>query len=300
MIPGTPQTSDWPLPEGAARVLLPQALVTEMATDKLANSCYPQAFGYYPMARGHRMARPQPEDWLVIYCVDGSAEATIKDASYSVGAGDLLLLPAGIAHQYAADTAVPWSLYWMHLAGNEVGEWFARLGAADGGVCRIGLHERLLADFRTLLSMPAAGYNLPSGVHAANLARGLLSYAWLLLQRQQQPPSTLDINALHLFMQQHLDRKLSVADLAAHAQQPSRYQFIRQYKAATGQTPIQAFLHMKISRACYLLEVSDASVADIAAQFGVEDAYYFSRLFKKIVGVSPTRYRHQLVQPRTT
>lgn len=300
MNPATPQTSDWPLPEGAARVLLPQALVTELATDILSNTCYPQAFGYYPQAAGHRMARPQPEDWLVIYCVSGSAEATISGTLYRVGAGDLLLLPAGIAHQYAADADDPWSLYWMHLAGTEPGEWFSRLGGAGGSVCHIGLHERLLADFRTLLSMPAAGYNLPSGMHAASLVRGLLSYAWLLQQRQQQPPSTLDINALHLFMQQHLDSKLSVADMAAHAQQPSRYQFIRQYKAATGQTPIQAFLHMKISRACYLLEVSDASVADIAAQFGVEDAYYFSRLFKKIVGVSPTRYRRQVVQPRNT
>src|SRR5690606_41210245 len=79
MNPATPQTSDWPLPEGAARVLLPQALVTELATDSLSKSCYPQAFGYYPQAEGHRMARPQPEDWLVIYCVSGSAEATIKE-----------------------------------------------------------------------------------------------------------------------------------------------------------------------------------------------------------------------------
>ncbi|MEE4252166.1 MAG: hypothetical protein V2I38_16375, partial [Alcanivoracaceae bacterium] len=67
------RTSDWPLGESAERVLVPQSALLDMAGNRLTSSCYPLAFGYYPQATGHYMARPEPQDYLVIYCVDGGA-----------------------------------------------------------------------------------------------------------------------------------------------------------------------------------------------------------------------------------
>ena len=92
-------------------------------------------------------------------------------------------------------------------------------------------------------------------------------------------------------MEQQLHQRLTLEQLAEAAGNPSPWQFIRHYRASTGQTPMQAFLHRKIARACYLLEVSDISISDLAREFGYEDAYYFSRLFKKVTGVSPSHYR---------
>lgn len=295
-----PHTSDWPLSAGALRVLMPPALVAEMAKECLSNACYPLAVGYYPSAAGHRIARAQPEDWLVIYCIDGTAEVTFDDSQQRVSAGDLLLLPAHLAHHYRADADQPWSLYWMHLAGTQMAPWFARLHAVHGAVKHPGIHEKLIADFRALLMLASADTTLDAGVHAASLCQNLLSFAALLCARQQQPSDGLDIDALHGFMQQRLEQRLTLEQLADAAQQSSRYQFIRQYKQRTGQTPMQAFLQMKVSRACYLLEISDDSVAEIAQQFGFEDPYYFSRLFKKIVGVAPSKYRSQGQSHRPT
>jgi AraC family transcriptional regulator, arabinose operon regulatory protein len=288
-----PQTSDWPLASGSVRVLMPAPLMAEMSKDKLSNACLPHAFGYYPSAHGHRMARQRPDDYLVIYCISGAAMVTIGANHYRVGAGELVLLPAAIPHSYAADEQDPWSIYWVHLNGDDLPRWFTRLDARHGTVRHLGLHDRLVMDFRSLLSLSSAGYSLAMGLHATSLSRSLLSYAWLLLQRQQHDSAEMDVGALHLFMQQHIHQRLTLEQLSAAASAPSRYQFIRQYKALTGQTPIQAFLHMKVSRACYLLEISDASVTDIAVEFGFDDAYYFSRLFKKVVGLSPAKYRQQ-------
>lgn len=293
MIDAQPKTSDWPLASGSVRVLMPPPLMADIGDNILAKSCFPHAFGYYPNAQGHRMARQRPDDYLVIYCVDGAATVTIGKYQYRATAGDLVLLPAAVPHVYAADEKNPWSIYWVHLNGDDLPRWFAQLNASQGDVCRPGLHDRLVMDFRALLSLSSAGYSIVMGLHAASLSRSLLSYASLLLQRQQHDSTEIDIDALHLFMQQHLHQRLTLEQLSDAAQSLSRYQFIRQYKARTGQTPIQAFLHMKVSRACYLLEISDASVADIALEFGFDDAYYFSRLFKKVVGLSPAKYRQQ-------
>lgn len=48
---------------------------------------------------------------------------------------------------------------------------------------------------------------------------------------------------------------------------------------------------MKMQRAGQLLDLTDWSVKEIAGAVGLSDPYYFSRLFKKMMGCSPTAYR---------
>ena len=287
------RTSDWPLPESAERTLLPQPAIQEMAGDSLCSGCYPLAFGFYPQARGHQMRRPDPQDWLVIYCVSGRAELTLGEARRHVSAGDLLLLPPGQPHGYRADPDDPWSLYWVHLEGSELAALFARLDPSSQYGLAIGLHEPLLSAFRDLLALAASGSGPATLVHAASLSRTLLSWALMLAQRPAPPATGLDLDTLHQFMQQNLHRRLTLRALCHAAGAGSPWQFIRHYRAATGQTPMQAFLHRKVARACYLLEVSDLSVAELAQRFGFDDPYYFSRLFRRLTGVSPSHYRQR-------
>ena len=56
---------------------------------------------------------------------------------------------------------------------------------------------------------------------------------------------------------------------------------------------MQAFQRIKVSHACYLLDISDDTVAQIASWLGYDDPYYFSRLFKKVMGISPQGYRRE-------
>lgn len=283
-------TSNWPLPALGERVLLPRPLTDALAHHPLSRDCYPLAFGYYPQARGHQMARQTPDDDLVMYCADGAGWVTLGAARHPVAAGDLLLLPAGQAHAYGADPDQPWSLYWMHLSGARVPDLFRQIGPA--GCCPVGLHERLVTDFRALLALARGGYRQTTFLHGADLCRSLLSYAALLRQRASDDhEGQLDLDRVHHLMASQLEARPTLADLASAAGQRSPWQFIRRYRALTGQTPMQAFLHRKIERACYLLDVSDLTVADIARQLGYDDPYYFSRLFRKITGVSPQRYR---------
>lgn len=290
---GTERTSDWPLRNRAERVLLPQLALQDMVLNPLSQHCYPLAFGYYPQASGHQMTRPNPQDYLVIYCVDGLATLEYADSLTQVQRGDLLLLPAAQAHRYQADSQHPWSLYWMHLDGTDVPALFQQLDPSASGRLQLGLHEQLVSDFWALLSVVATGYHSANLLHASSLCRSILTYAALLGSRAQQNNDGFNVEALHHFMQQNLERRLSLSDLSSAAGETSPWQFIRRYRAATGQTPMQAFLHRKITRACYLLEVSDLPVAEVARQFGFEDPYYFSRVFRKITGISPAHYRQQ-------
>ena len=285
------RTSDWPLPASGERILLPQGTVQDLAGNMLSATCYPLAFGFYPEARGHQMSRPAPQDYLVIYCTDGQATLGWQGRSVAITAGDLLLLPPGQPHSYEADTEHPWSLYWMHLNGSELPTLFRLLDPAASGRIPVGLHAPLVDDFRTLLSLVSAGYGSVTMLHAASLCRSLLTCSAMLMARPSLHRGELDVEALHHLMQQKINQRLTLNDLSRAAGEQSPWQFIRRYRAVTGQTPMQAFLHRKIARACYLLEVSDLPVAEVAQRFGFDDPYYFSRVFRKITGVSPSHYR---------
>ena len=289
------QPSPWPLPEGGSRVLIPAEQVRMMTDDPRTSPLHPHGFGYYPEARGHHMARREHLDDLVIYCVDGGGLCELADERYRIRKGDLLVLPAGHVHRYQADAARPWSIFWMHLGGQAVADWLSSL-TRQQPVVKVGLQDSLVRDFRALLDSTSGGYGMDNLLMAASLCQHLLASAGLFARRQanQQPDDTA---ALHAFMDGHLHQRLTLDDLMQASGATSRFQFIRDYRKRTGQTPMQAFVHRKMSHACYLLEVSAQPVATIGRQLGFDDPYYFSRAFKRVVGVSPARYRQQGRQP---
>ena len=63
------------------------------------------------------------------------------------------------------------------------------------------------------------------------------------------------------------------------------------FRKATGMSPMDYFIHLKLQKACLLLYSSDTKIKKIAHTIGYDDPYYFSRLFKKYLNISPDQYR---------
>ena len=91
-------------------------------------------------------------------------------------------------------------------------------------------------------------------------------------------------------MQRHLHRRPSLEELAREAGLSIPY-YSALFNRRTGFAPIQYFLRLKIQRACQLLDTTEMRVKEGADEIGCEDAFYFSRLFKKIMGHTPRAYR---------
>ncbi|WP_042382436.1 helix-turn-helix domain-containing protein [Streptacidiphilus melanogenes] len=96
--------------------------------------------------------------------------------------------------------------------------------------------------------------------------------------------------ALLPWIMERLDQPLTVEDLARHANLSSRH-LGRQFRAATGTTPLQWLLTQRIRRAQELLEKTDESVDSIAAASGMGTATTLRRHFHRTVGVPPDAYR---------
>jgi AraC-like DNA-binding protein len=248
--------------------------------------------GFYKKAQGHAMLRDKHDDYLLIYCVSGEGLLTLNNKSIKIGSGDLIVLPRSVLHEYAAKKKTPWSIYWVHCEGSLAHHYITQLSKPEGAkVLSIGLHSRLITDFEALLDTRLSNSLFESHLHSCSLLRQIITYIVLLYkQTQHQSDKSFNLESVKSMMLTHIHQQLDI-DTLANTANLSKFHFIKRYKTLTGRTPINDFIQMKIERACHLLDISDKSIATIGLELGYEDAYYFSRVFNKIMGISPTQYR---------
>ena len=63
------------------------------------------------------------------------------------------------------------------------------------------------------------------------------------------------------------------------------------FRKLTGFAPIDFLIRLRVRYACHLLDTTSLSVAQIAADTGYNDPYYFARCFRRVMGCSPRAYR---------
>jgi AraC-like DNA-binding protein len=91
-------------------------------------------------------------------------------------------------------------------------------------------------------------------------------------------------------MQNNLDKTLPIGKIAQSVNlSPSHFSYL--FKKKTGFSPIEYFNHLKVQKACQYLLLTELRMKEIAEKIGIEDPYYFSRMFTKVMGISPVNYR---------
>ena len=81
-----------------------------------------------------------------------------------------------------------------------------------------------------------------------------------------------------------------VSAMAAFSNLPER-SFVRRFSKAAGMTPLDYVHAMRLEEAKQILERSDMAIEVVANEVGYEDASFFSRLFRRKVGLTPAQYR---------
>lgn len=285
------RTSQWPVPPDSIRYVIPGPITRALSRHPLTRDLYPLAFGHYRRAAGHHMHREQHQDHLLIYCTEGQAYLSIENQPRVVNPGDLVLIPAGASHRYTASPDNPWTIHWVHYTGPLADDFRIHMGFSDE--CRIqtiGRQPRLLVDFNGLLSVQQTGFRTIGLVHVTNRLRQLLASVPLAVDETQEIRQP-DLETIDHFMREHLAERITLGQLAEMTGLSPAH-FATRYRKAAGVSPIQHFLHLKVERACQLLDTTNQSFASISRSLGYDDSYYFSRLFKKVMGQAPSDYRH--------
>ncbi len=109
--------------------------------------------------------------------------------------------------------------------------------------------------------------------------------------------STLAIESTINYIVSHYKKKLTLEELANNAGLSVSH-YSRLFKKYTGHSPIDYLTLLRMDRAKELLLLSDYKLKSIANSVGYEDEFYFSRIFKKIVGLSPSGFikKYKIIQ----
>ncbi len=262
----------------------------------LISSLFITQMGFFPKALHHYYQRPTGMSQVILlYCTDGLGWIQVPNGRVTIQAGSVFAIAPGIPHSYGAETNNPWTIYWFHLSGSQCAAvTMATKNEQESTpqAIRVGFSDERIRLFGQIVDAFLNGYS-QSNLLTANLTLSyfLASFVSPLSFQKELVASTVNpSNKAILFMQQNLSNVITLDNIAQSANLSASF-FCRKFKQDTGYAPIEYFNHLRIQRACQLLHFSDLRVNEVASRLGIDDPFYFSRLFKKQMGVSPAEYR---------
>ncbi|MGW9111758.1 helix-turn-helix domain-containing protein [Microbacterium sp. NPDC055683] len=244
--------------------------------------------GYFPAAAGHRRVRERgAAETIVMLCVTGSGTVHLGDAAHPLTSGACIVIPAHQPHEYVASRDDPWTIWWMHVRGTDVAELTGPLLGIPRPLTRLRSIEGVAALFDELVGLLERRLSPVQLVAAAGVA-------WQLLTRivadSILPAEGSPLERAMRFLEARVDGNIPVAELAAMVGlSPSHLSAL--FRRATGGGPGAFHTSLKMARARGLLDTTSSSVSEIAAAVGYADPLYFSRHFRRVHGMNPTRYR---------
>lgn len=140
----------------------------------------------------------------------------------------------------------------------------------------------------------SAGAELLLISHLLNLLVLVLRKSCSYVERER---FNSDIGIAVAFMRRNYQEEISLPKLARLANL-SESSFFRKFREEMKTSPMQWLLNLRIRKAMEFLIRSDMNIGEIAAATGFSDSLYFSRQFRRQVGVSPKNYRSQAHGPR--
>ena len=281
---------------GERTIVLPKIIVDMLEKDPLTSMLHITDIGYYPKAEHHYRERKESiNQFVFIYCVDGCGWFCINGNRYEVHANQYFILPAGIPHTYAADESSPWTIYWIHFKGM-LAPLYAQNALLPMSI-NPEAHSRInhrINMFEEIVQTLKNGYHTENLQYVSSLFHHYLgSLRYIQQYRDANHTSVNDNNAIKTaihYMKENIERRLTLHELSdAVGYSTSHFSMI--FKKEVGHSPLNYFNLLKIQQACFLLDSTNMKISQVCYKIGIEDAYYFSRLFSKIMGMSPKEYK---------
>jgi AraC-like DNA-binding protein len=281
---------------GQKAIVLPGKIAEVCGCTPPMDSLFITDIGFYPRAKYHYRERPAGiSQNILIYCIEGKGWVETSHGRQDVNPNEYFVIPSDLAHKYGADEHNPWTIYWAHFKGVQSAYFSALISRQRKSLVNYSpfLDERVKI-FDSIYKTLKAGYS------GDNLAFTSISFQYFLVSlvfSEKYAPAHYKLEkdsvAISIeYMQDHLYTPLTLETMASSVNlSVSRYSNI--FRKKTGYSPVVYFNHLKIQRACQYLQFTSMRINEIGAKLGIDDPYYFSRLFTKVMGISPAEYRRK-------
>lgn len=231
-------------------------------------------------------------EFQLIYLTRGSGVFRSElTARVSVGSGDIVILFPGIWHAYRPDPEVGWQEYWVGFAG-DYPQYLKEMAfiSPSHPVIHLGYSESIIAAYFRLFEIAKQeqpGFQIELGGIVVEMLATIVA-SEERKDRTQQGQNLVEWTKGYIEEQLHDD--IDLESLASRLGL-SYSKLVEYFKKYEGLTPYQYFLQRRVNYAKWLLNERQCSVQEVAYELGFKDQFYFSRLFKKKTGVTPSEWQ---------
>lgn len=249
-----------------------------------------EAVGVTHPDKDYFISRDRSDYFIVEFVVEGKGLLSVNGKDFVLERGDVYILPPESKHSYRADAEQPFLKIWC----NFYSDTFAKVMTdyhLDG---QYVFHaEECGEDFIRLVETANYG-SCVNDDEWANVATVLLSILTKLAAKAYRPTGS---NLIAARAKELLDGaiydNITIEELTKRLF-VSKMILTREFRKMYGMSPYHYYLNQKLSRAKLMLHNSNMTVKEISDKLCFADEHYFSGLFKRKIGVSPSEFRRLL------
>ncbi len=235
-------------------------------------------------------------DYQIIYIIRGKGNFHINKNDIQVPEGNIVIYKPGDIQHYTYFYENTPEVYWIHFTGFGAEELLQKTFLSNNSVCYIGLSNTCIDLYKKIIRELQLKKNLFTISVNAAFMELLSQFGRRFTETDHSIGRKKDENIQKVIecMHTNYNLKWSINDFARQCNL-SVYRFIHNFKDYTGMSPIEYLTKIKVDKARELLLDSSLNVSEISEVLGYDNSLYFSRVFRKLTGLSPSAYRKNSV-----
>jgi AraC-like DNA-binding protein len=266
----------------------------------------PEPSGFEVKCAGFERCRPdyridRPDfPWFVIEFVHGGrGKVTLNGVEATLKSGDFFLYGPGVEHHIATDPEKPLSKYFSGFSGPEAAELLQRHDLQPGLVSHCLKTEPIRRAFDTLIERGSR-----NSKYSRPLCTAIVQQLLLMCREDAVDAGSTDTRAFATFsrVRQCIEQnflKLGTLEAVAAACELDAPYLCRLFARFHDESPYQFLTRLRMQHAASLLLEGTVSVKDAARACGFPDPFHFSRVFKSVHRVPPSRFREAMHAKKT-
>ena len=244
---------------------------------------------------------PRKRNYYMMHVVrNGKGMCNINGEVHYIEENDAMLVYPGMEYSFVADPEEGCTLLWIGFVGMRAEECVMHCGFSRDNVVRrtgyVQQMEDLVEKMLEVKEMTFANDLRRNGILKLFFAQLIDEYNSELSKQQVKKEQTAEaseyIKSAISYIAKNYSQNIKINDLADYVGVNRSY-LASSFKKATGYSPKEYLLSLRMERAKSLLETTDMTINGISNAIGYSDQLAFSRMFKRYAGVSPTVYRDE-------
>ena len=258
---------------------------SEFAKDSLI---YLQEAGELRSLQKHTSSRNDLDSFLFLIVLDGNGTFTYQNREYELNRSSCVFIDCQKGYAHSSDN---WNIMWVHFYGKDVSSIYRKYLERNGSNIFISDKPNSYQDLVNRICSIAASDDYIRDMKINGCLYDLLTLLMGETVYEESRRNTIyHISDIKDHIDAHYTEDLSL-DSLSKIFYINKFYLTRLFRNTYGITINTYLQNRRITEAKKMLRFSDLSMEDIAKNCGIADANYFSRLFKKIEGITPKEYR---------